>query len=111
MKVKGALSRLRWPLMAGALAIAAISGTAAPASAHSSFHFHLFVPLYAGPPAYYYPPAYYPAPVYYYPPPVYYAPAPAAAPSCSTGRWRQFDGSIVYGTACLQPNGAWKLAR
>ena len=111
MNVKGVLSQLRWLSAAGVLAVAAMSGTATPATAHSSFRFHLFVPLYAGPPAYYYPPTYYPAPAYYYPPPVYYVPAPAVAPNCSTGRWRQSDGSIVYGTTCLQPNGTWRLAR
>jgi hypothetical protein len=71
------------------------------------------------PPAYYYPP-----PVVYAPPPppVVYAPAPAAPvqalppaasvqaqPSCSSGQWRQGDGSIVNGTACLQPDGTWRL--
>jgi hypothetical protein len=93
--------------------------SASPAAARSSFSLHVGVPLYAGPPAYYgpyyggpyYPPyAYAPAPVYYAPPPVYYAPSATAAPNCSQGRWRQADGSIVNGIACLQPDGNWRLA-
>jgi hypothetical protein len=63
-----------------------------------------------------------PPPVYYYPPPaVYYAsppvvvapPAPTvvqAAPTCTSGQWRQQDGSVVNGVACRQPNGTWQLA-
>jgi hypothetical protein len=61
------------------------------------------------------PPVYYaPPPVYYAPPPVVYAaPAPVvvqqSAPTCTSGQWRQADGSVVNGVACLQPNGTWQL--
>ncbi|HYB09180.1 MAG TPA: hypothetical protein VEJ16_05890 [Alphaproteobacteria bacterium] len=85
-------------------------------------------PVYVAPPppAYYYPPpvVYAPPPTVYAPPPAVYAPPPAppaavqapppgaavqAQPSCSSGQWRQSDGSIVNGTACLQPDGTWRL--
>ena len=49
-------------------------------------------------------------PVYYYPPPrTVVVQQPAVAPTCTSGDWRQFDGSIVQGVACLQPNGTWQL--
>lgn len=63
-------------------------------------------PSWAGYYPYYYP--------YSYPPPASYYPPPAgvtqAQPNCQSGQWRQQDGSIVSGTACLQPDGTWKLA-
>ena len=100
------------------LAVAAVAGlTASPAAAHTRtfIGIHVGIPLHAGPPAYYYGPYYgpyyyAPAPVYYLPPPVYYYAPTVAVPNCSSGRWRQADGSIVSGVACLQPNGTWKLA-
>ena len=107
---------------AAAMAFAMAIAVASPATARTSVSLHVGIPLYAGPPAYYYGPVYYgpayyppyayaPAPVYYAPPPVYYAPPTAAAtPNCSQGRWRQADGSIVSGIACLQPDGNWRLA-
>ena len=105
---------------AAAVAFVMAIAVASPASARTFVSLHVGIPLYAGPPAYYgpyygpsyYPPyAYAPAPVYYAPPPVYYAPPSAmAAPNCSQGRWRQADGSIVSGIACLQPDGNWRLA-
>ena len=79
--------------------------------------------FYSPPPVYYYPPPpvyYYPPPVVYAPPPAVYAPPPAAPapptsavqtqPTCNSGQWRQQDGSIVNGVACLQPNGTWQLS-
>jgi hypothetical protein len=53
-----------------------------------------------------------PPPVYYYPPPpprTVVVQPPAYNQSCTTGDWRQADGSIVHGVACLQPNGTWTL--
>jgi len=97
---------------------------------------HVFLNFgFFGPPApVYYPPPppayYYPPPVVYAPPPVVYAPPPPAVyapppprayqqppsgasvqaqPSCSSGQWRQGDGSVVNGTACQQPDGTWRL--
>ena len=84
--------------------------------------------------AWYPPPAYYaPAPGYYYAPPpppqpayAYYPPPPAYAlppappvPNYSTANCREYSGTIVidgqeqrsYGTACLQPDGTWRIVR
>ncbi|MGQ0675177.1 MAG: hypothetical protein ACT4N4_03700, partial [Rhodospirillales bacterium] len=73
------------------------------------------------------PPGYYaPAPGYYYAPaPGYgapaYAPPPVVAqqPSYSTANCREYSGTIIidgqeqrsYGTACLQPDGSWRIVR
>ena len=83
---------------------------------------------FVGPPAYYYPPPYYyapPPPVVYAPPPVYgYAPpvysAPPAAPvyqSRGGQTCREYQTTVTvdgraqpgYGTACLQPDGTWRM--
>ena len=61
----------------------------------------------------YYP--YYPSyPYYYYPLPAFYYPPPAGEsgyqPNCQSGPWRRQDGSIISGTACLQPDGTWRMA-
>ena len=88
----------------------------APAAAHShvvlGFGFSYYAP---GP--YYYPPYYYyPPPVYYAPPVVYYSAPPASyvapSPTCRT-----FQGDATndqthqpfYGTACLWPDGKWRI--
>jgi hypothetical protein len=75
------------------------------------------VPL--GPPAYYYPPP--PPPVYYYPPPAaYVVPGPpigTVQPQGQTCREYRSTMTIdgrpqpVYGTACLQPDGSWRIIR
>jgi len=52
------------------------------------------------------------APFYYPPPPprtVVVQQAVPYTPTCTNGQWRQIDGSIVNGVACLQPNGTWQL--
>lgn len=97
-------------------------------------------PYYARPYPYYYRPYYYPD-YYYAPPPVYYAPPPVVysappvvvtqpAPMAATGTspsytaangqtCREFQSTAtiggqpqsVYGTACLQPDGAWRVVR
>jgi hypothetical protein len=116
-------------LAAGLLGLAVALPGAAEARGFVSFGFS--APL--GPPAYYYPPpayyppppAYYPpAPAYYYPPPAYYAPpqgyAPPAAPSAGQGgNCREYQSTTTidgrkqptYGTACLQPDGSWRIVR
>jgi surface antigen len=81
-------------------------------------------PTYYAPPpppaGYYYAPA--PAPAYsYYPAQPAYAPPPAPAPtaSYSTANCREYSGTIIidgreqpsYGTACLQPDGTWRIVR
>jgi hypothetical protein len=76
------------------------------------------------PPPVYYPP---PPPVYYAPPQAYYPPVvspmvdatPASAPyRTSDGRYcREYTATTVvggvaqssYGTACLQPDGSWRI--
>ncbi|HLI12939.1 MAG TPA: hypothetical protein VKY65_15205 [Alphaproteobacteria bacterium] len=96
----------------------ALSLVATPAHAYWHHCWHcgprVFIGLgavYPPPPVYYYPPP----PPYYYapPPPVVVAPPPPVivqgGPSCTSGKWRQEDGSIVNGVACLQPDGTWKL--
>jgi hypothetical protein len=84
----------------------------------------LFGPAYAAPA--YYPPVYYPAPYAYAPAyappppaPAYYAPpqsyAPAGAPASS--QCREYNTTTVIGgtpqqtvgTACLQPDGTWRI--
>jgi surface antigen len=81
---------------------------------------------YAPPPGYYAQPQGY----YYAPAPVYGAPVPAYAPpiqaqaqpqlpSYSTANCREYSGTIMidgqeqrsYGTACLQPDGSWRIVR
>jgi len=111
-------------LAAGLLGLAAALPSVA--QAHDSFRFGLGFTAPLGPPAYYYPPpAYYPpAPAYYYPPPAYYAPpqgyAPPAAPSAGQGgNCREYQSTTTidgrkqptYGTACLQPDGSWRIVR
>jgi hypothetical protein len=102
----------------GALAALAlgfgVSLLALPAEAgwhHGGTNVVIGLGFYAPPPVYYAP-----APAYYYPapPPVVVQPAPVIVqqyqPACQNGDWRQDDGSIVSGTACLQPDGTWRLA-
>jgi hypothetical protein len=79
-------------------------------------------PVYAAP--VYYPPAYYPAPygyapTYVAPPASYYPPAQptAAAPGVASGQCREYQTTSVIGgtpqptvgTACLQPDGTWRI--
>jgi hypothetical protein len=116
--------------LAASLLVAA--GVAAPSVAEArgsvGFGFGFGVPL-AGPPAYYYPPpVYYPPPAYYYPPPAYYYPPPVAdaTPPSTVGdqasqdqTCREYQATTTidgrpqasYGTACLQPDGTWRIVR
>ena len=114
--------KTKWALWSAGLLLVA-AGLAAPSAAQARgfVSFGFGVPL-AGPPAYYYPPpAYYAPPAYYYPP----APAPAyaAPPYQAEGAQAQgqtcreyrstttIDGrpQATYGTACLQPDGTWRI--
>lgn len=101
------------------LALGALAGNASERRAPRA--------VYAPPPAYYAPPpGYYyappPEPAYaYYPPQPAYAPPPPPTPvgSYSTANCREYSGTIVidgveqrsYGTACLQPDGTWRIVR
>jgi len=113
------------------LALGALAGNAAQQRSQPKA-------VYAPPPAYYAPApsgyyyapppppqpayAYYPAQPAYAPPPAYAAPAPAPAPAnlgYSTANCREYSGTITidgrqersYGTACLQPDGTWRIVR
>jgi hypothetical protein len=73
------------------------------------------VPVYPPPPVYY---AYPPPPVVYSAPPpaAYAAPAPpsAAAQTCREYRGNAVIGDktqTLIGTACLQPDGTWKIVQ
>lgn len=92
---------------------------------------------YYGHPHYYYRPRYhyFPPPYYYYPPPppppVVYVPVPAPAPqpaptaapppvpTASQTNCREYETTMtidgrpqkVTGTACLQPDGTWRIIR
>jgi len=111
-------------VLALAALVSALMLVAVPAaSAHSRTVFSLgFVfapPLYDPPP-----PVYYYPPVYYAPPPaVYVQPAPIAAQPASPSYQRngqicrEYRTTVViggvqrpsYGTACLQPDGSWRI--
>jgi hypothetical protein len=116
----GATRFLRMLLCGLLVMAAAMVMMAAPAAAHGGgrvfFGFNTWVPPYY---PYYYPP------YYYYPPPVY-APVPSygtvqpmpapASPAAQT--CREFQSTVQvdgqwqpsYGTACLQPDGTWRIA-
>lgn len=79
-------------------------------------------PVYYGPPAYYYPPppymaSPYAAPPYtapYAAPPVAYAPPAIDQRDCREYRTTTTIGGVsqpVYGTACRQPDGTWRIIR
>ena len=95
-----------------ALALGAGLFAASPANAR------VFVGFGIGLPA----PVYYPPPVVYAPPPVaYVAPPPAApaaiAPTAAGGQCREYQTQMMidgrpqpsHGTACLQPDGIWRI--
>jgi hypothetical protein len=74
--------------------------------------------IYAPPPYYYAPPP----PVVYAPPPTYYSAPPAyyAPPAQATGQQcREYQSTTtingqpqqIVGTACLQPDGTWRIVR
>lgn len=90
-----------------------------PHGGRSTVYFNFSYPWY--PHRYYYvapPPVVYAAPTYYAPPPVYYPPAAVTANQISPtfvdgyGRTcRQFESTPngATGTACLQPDGTWRV--
>jgi hypothetical protein len=121
----------RLSVLAGVLAAAILLFGASPASARVFVHLGIGVPVFAGPPVFYGPPPYYypppPPPAYYAPPPPasYYPPPASAEPAgppesngaYSTETCREYqtttriDGAMhpSYGTACLQPDGTWRI--
>src|SRR5229473_2476287 len=101
---------------AGLLLVGAGLAMPSAAEARGFVSFGFGVPL-GGPPAYYAPPTYY-APPAYYPPasaPAYAAPAGDAQAQGQTCREYQSTTMIdgrpqpTYGTACLQPDGTWRI--
>ena len=114
-------------VVAGIVAAGGAVLAPAPASARVSVGIGIGVPLFAPAPVYYPPPPVYyvppPPPVYYVPPPpppAYYAPAYAPAPAAApvpSGHCREYSSTNVidgtpqqaYGTACLQPDGSWRI--
>ena len=122
-------SKLPKMLGAGGVLLAGIGlamALPAPAQARGFVSFGIGVPLFPGP-SYYYPPP----PLVAYPPPapVYYAPAPAYAPppgmayapppAAPQGECREYQSTTmiagqpetVFGTACRQPDGTWRIVR
>lgn len=121
--------------------LAALIATPAEAHGRKRSHTSLSVVYHAGPyyrPSYrpYYPYDYYPPRVVYAPPPVYYAPPPPVVyqappayygppqtlpggPLVSQTHCREYQSTSVvngqtvasYGTACLQPDGSWRMVR
>jgi len=120
MRAVGRLSRF---LALGAVtALLGIGLAPHEASARAFFSFGIGVPLapaYVAPP----PPVYYPPPpAYYVPPPpapVYVPTAPAPVYAPTPGQCREYQSTTiidgrpqqVYGTACLQPDGSWRIVR
>jgi hypothetical protein len=116
--------------------IAIVAGAAAPTPARAQLSFGFDWWRYDAPSSYYYPPpAYYPyyPPAYYPPAAAGYSPPPAAAPAppspmpiTYTGRpaftnaagqvCREYLATLaagaapVYGTACRDANGQWRVA-
>ena len=111
---------------AAALAILGLGATvAAPHQAEA----RVFVGIGVGPAYYPAPYYYYPPPYYYAPPPVVYAPPPPIAPpvvaqptsepyTTGTGQTcREYQTTVTvngqpqpsHGTACLQPDGSWRI--
>jgi len=128
---------MNWPLRticlnracvatASVLALGACLVAAAPsaqARVFVGFGIGLPGPVYYPPP----PVVYAPPPVVYAPPPVAYVappppaaapgPAPGAAPTASAGECREYQTQTMidgrpqpsHGTACLQPDGTWRI--
>ncbi|GGF25595.1 hypothetical protein GCM10011611_34590 [Aliidongia dinghuensis] len=110
---------------AGAAVVLSLSLGAASAEARTFVSVGVGLPLFYAPPP---PVVYAPPPVVYAPPPVTYAPAyepapaayapPAYAPA-ATQTCREYQSTIQvngqpqqsYGTACLQPDGTWRIVQ
>jgi hypothetical protein len=90
----------------GLVAALAMGAAAAPASART--YVYVDTPVYA-----------YPPPVVYAPRPIYVAPAPAPIYVAPRPTCRHYQTSVavggatrqVTGTACLQPDGSWRVIR
>jgi hypothetical protein len=128
--MRNALTRtaLSGGLLMLASGLAALALPASDAEARSRVGVGIGFGFYVPPPYYYpryhYPPYYYyPPPAYYYPPPAYYYPPPPPVPSgnptSSQAYCREYTATTtingqperVTGTACLQPDGTWRIVR
>jgi hypothetical protein len=108
-----------------ALTLAVLAPPAADARTSVGVGFGFGFPLYPPPPPMIYapPPAYYVAP-----PPIVYAPSPppqgyyppqAAAPAAAGQQCREYQSTAIiddqpqqtFGTACLQPDGRWRIVK
>jgi len=109
---------------AGAALILFGSLAVAPAEARTFVSVGVGLPLFYAPPPVVYapPPVVYAPPAAYAPAPADYAPAPAAAPygaAPATQTCREYQSTIQvngqpqpsYGTACLQPDGTWRIVQ
>ena len=126
--MRPALLRLPAAIAVGIIALGFATAANAGIFVGGGIGFPLYAPppvVYAPPPAYYMPPP----PLVYAPPPVppaYYAPPPppvyappAAAPAASGQQCREYQSTAVIsgqpqqtvGTACLQPDGTWRIVR
>ncbi len=118
-----------------AASVAVALGLGALAVAPQTADARVFVGVGVGVPLYH--PYYYPPPYYYYPPPVVYAPppppppvvyappAPAVAVNPASNEYvapngqtcREYQSTVIvdgvqqpsHGTACLQPDGSWRI--
>lgn len=125
----GALAVPAAPAHADSYSFAYSSGGYYPRHYHKHHHpsyraRYVYVPP---PPVYYYPPppprvVYYPAPPPVYaapPPPVVYQPLPGGRLADDSPQCREYQSTAVvngrqvpsYGTACLQPDGSWRIVR
>lgn len=110
------------------LALGALAGNAHERSSQPKVVYAPPPTYYApAPSGYYYAPppppqpayAYYPAQPAYAPPAPAYAAPPPAPVGYSTANCREYSGTITidgreersYGTACLQPDGTWRIVR
>jgi len=113
-----ALKLVKPALFALALVPLALALGASPAAARG----RIFLGFdFVGPPAYYYPPPYYyypPPPPVVYAPPAVYGSAPAQVYQSHNGQTcREYQTTVTvdgqqqpgYGTACLQPDGTWRM--
>jgi len=126
-------SRLSRPVMAAVATAVLASGACVAVSQPAQARIVVGVGIGAPYPGYYYPPPYYayPPPVVYAPPPVVYAPPPVvyappaigadatSAPyTAANGQTcREYQTTVnlngqpqdTHGTACLQPDGSWRI--
>jgi hypothetical protein len=125
------LNKLRTLFLRPVAAVVALAVLATGASVAMSqpAQARIFIGVGVGVPVYYPPPYYAYPPPYYYPPPVVYAPpvmapppvvgTPTSEPYTATNgqTCREYQTTVTvdgqqqpsHGTACLQPDGSWRI--